>query len=1095
MASTRSMIGWARRYCSKDSSKYYDMKLYATLSWNESYDEMNVLTCSNFRCSFSRESSDNGYFANCPGEDGKAIAGSCPDDSTTYSCLSNVNGSSMSQKGSYASNKYALGSASLGSYGISGEITLDPGERTSFNYAYGGACTKSYAKVSISNPRSEPQPIPPSVSARASCSNGSYSSASFNASCNYGFCPGGTGGSSSYTVTDDDGNVIKSGSGCSVTIGTLQANTHYNVDFRIRNNCGSDSDSASVVTSTGNSLTDVTSTSFDTASVRLVPIMGGGYYKNPTHEIQVARCGYGDWKTVATSHATAPEVITFNGLTEETCYQIRCTTTNDSGCSYTSEGAQFTTPPKGICIANYTKIEPTLDINTMKCCANICYEWTAYLLPADITVYYRVKDGFDPEWQVANELTVNEYTGNYCFELCDLFPNQVVYETYIHTHTEQLDWNSDISEFTTPLVPEVKSENCASLTYMTEYLCASVKKLYSGNKKIYANPFNIALCDPYNEDPTHLTLWSRALRLCHAYLCLLCDFVNLAHATEGQYLVAEVGWTNILKEIVESQVDTDGWRLASSDAIYKYIHEKLKQVWHYQGTVDIMVEGVADLANYPSATTAIVKNENAIYRLENENWTKDTALVPEDFGVWHIEQDSDVAKAESGWYYWGGTWNNLDADLEQVEAIIKVLEEKQNYLIQNKAGQEKQIAVVDSSFDFTNVSCNKDTIYFVTEPQELPTETYYTVSFVEDDGTVLREEEVLSGALATVFTPEKPGYDFVEWQVDEERFNDSMPIIRDTVVVAVWQAQQVTLSYDINGGTGDTPPSVTGNYGMTAILPDNSGFDYDGKIFGGWEKDGVIWSDTIRIWEDTTLKAVWDSVYLTVAIRTGDGNPDRILQVEYGATLEVPPNPVRDGYDFTGWQNEDGTPFDFTQPITQNTVIVAGWVVAQVTVTFNAQTLPEGSTETVENPAPATIERGSTVTEPVVIAENYILIYWTLNGVRYNFDTPVEQNITLEAVWSEAFMVDFDTDGGEPATIPSQQVVDGGYVTKPADPTKKNCEFEGWKETATVTFNPNIEGLEARTEDVAIGTVVAEPQPPKDPNGKCLFKGWKLKEE
>lgn len=1093
MASTSDQLGWTRRYCINSSSSYYDMKLNCTLTWNESYDEMNVLTCSNFRCSFSRNSTDNGYFATCPGEDGRTIAGSCQDTPTSYSCISSVPNGSMSQKGTYASNRYALGSASLGSYSIPGTVVLPPGSSTSFVYAQGGACTRGSASVFLRNPRSEPQPIPPTVRARAACSSGSYSSATFSATCNYGFCPGGTGGSSSYRVTDENGNLIKSGSGCSTTIGTLQANTKYNVRFNISNNCGSDYDTASVVTSTGNTITDVTPTSYDTATVRLVPIMGGNYYTNPTHTIQVARAGYGDWKTVATSNAIAPEVITFNGLIEETTYQIRCTTTNGSGCSYTSTGNNFTTPPKGICLVDFTSITPQTDDRCQHTWADVCCSWTAYLVPADIQIYYRVKDGYEDTWIPADTRTVNDDTGNFCFRINDIFPNQVVYEMYVHTHTEQVDWNSDIVNFTSPVCPEVESDNCASLTYMTEYLCASVKKLFHGNKKIYANPYSLALCDPFNEDPTHLTLWTRYLRLVHAYLCLLCDFVNLAHATEGQYLVGEVGWTNILTEIVEAQVSTDGWKLATSDAIRKYINLKLKQVWHYQDTVDVLVPTVGDLANYPTATSAIVTSENAIYTVEDGSWVKSTTIIPEDFGVFHINYESEWAKAESAWYYWGGTWNNLDADLEQIDEALKVLEGQSKLVVQNAPGQQKKIQVVDKSFDFSDAP-EGDVVYFVTEPQELPAPTYYTVNFVEADGTIVRSEQVLSGTLAPYYTPQKEGNTFMGWYVGDEVWDNTIPITENTTIVASWSLNQVEVNFDLNGGAGDAPDSIITDYGNTIVLPSGDGLSKEGANFSGWEWNGVVWNNTTPVYEDITLDAIWDAIMLTVAIRRGDDVPDEILQVAYGTYLTPPAAPTKPGMDFVGWTNEDGTLFDFTQPITQNTVIVAAYAVQNVTVSFNAQTLPPDAGETVDNPPSQTISRGGNATAPVVTAENFILDYWTLNGTEFNFDTPVTEDITLVAVWAPVVVVEFDANGGQPEPA-QQRLPEGGYAEKPTDPEKEGCEFTGWSEEPiyTVTFATGVPGT-SWTIKVANGDKVTEPtyQPTRE---GYVFKGWEYEGE
>lgn len=1064
----------------------YDANGYANYTSTLMADNSYYITINSFYGSMV--GSDHGYWS-CDNRDG-ALLNNCKSPTTIY--LATDLAGTLSSVGTYNIHQYGGISGGSWSRNVGQSFTLAPGESRTFTVGRGWAsgCFTHTRTVTFRNTNTRPTPTPPSVSAYASCSNTSYTTGSFGASVSYGYCES-QANSSSYVVTDDNGNTIRSGSGSSVSIGTLQANTKYNVTVTVSNGCYTRTSSASMITPIGNNITDVIAKTWDSGSVRIVPIMGGGVSSSPTHQIQITECNSNAWRTVATSTATAPTTVTFDGLVQETCYQIRCVTTSAGGstCSYTSPVAQFTTPQKGICKAEFSSIDTSVDKRCSEAFADICYTYETLLTPADIIVYYRVKDGFDPTWLVADSRTINQDKGTVCFQLDRLFPNQVVYELYIHTHTAEVDWESDITTFTTELCPEASSDNCESLMYMTEILCASIKKLYHGNKKIYANPYSQELCDPYNEDPTHLTLWSRYLRLAHAYLCILCGFMNLSNSHKGQYLVGEIGWVQILEEIVDSQMEQDGWKLATSDAVYKYIHEKLKQVWHYQGTVDVMVNTIEELENYPSATSAIVKSEYAIYDKVNGEWVKNSKLAPEDFGVWHINMDSEYAKAESGWYFWSGTWNNLDADLESVEAALEYLQRIQGDFITDTQDTPRKIAVVDKSFDFANEGV-PNTIYFVTESDTEPEYTYYTVTFVDDDGTVLREQQVLSGALAMNYVPVKEGNTFLGWTLDGNAWDSTLPITQDITVVANWQAEMVTVEFDIGDAEGTTPPPITVPYGSTISLPQYWDYDLEkeGATFWGWEWQGVKWTPFMSVYQDMTLTPIWEPIILTVAIRYWDGVPDGVRQVPYGSYL-TPPTPVDyPGHVFVEWMNEDGTTFDFSKPITTNVVLVAKYVSASVTVSFNAQTLPDGADETVEDPEPQTISHGSTAAEPVIELENYIVSYWTLNGEVYNFDTPVTEDITLDAVWVEAFEVEFDANGGEP-TPPTQKVGDGGYATKPEDPTKDGCEFEGWAEipmhTVTVIPNNGNTPYKIRVED---GEIISEPAEPSIEG--CTFDGW-----
>ena len=65
------------------------------------------------------------------------------------------------------------------------------------------------------------------------------------------------------------------------------------------------------------------------------------------------------------------------------------------------------------------------------------------------------------------------------------------------------------------------------------------------------------------------------------------------------------------------------------------------------------------------------------------------------------------------------------------------------------------------------------------------------------------------------------------------------------------------------------------------------------------------------------------------------------------------------------------------------------------TVSFNT----DGGTEVAEQ----SIVSGNTAIEPISTKEKYILNYWALDGVEYDFSTPVTANITLTAVWKREY--------------------------------------------------------------------------------------------
>lgn len=96
----------------------------------------------------------------------------------------------------------------------------------------------------------------------------------------------------------------------------------------------------------------------------------------------------------------------------------------------------------------------------------------------------------------------------------------------------------------------------------------------------------------------------------------------------------------------------------------------------------------------------------------------------------------------------------------------------------------------------------------------------------------------------------------------------------------------------------------------------------------------------------------------------GHGSAPETQTVEEGATAQQPADPAEEGWTFTGWFADPAleTPFDFSAPITSDTVIYAGWeeVAAEVNggTTHITTTVPE-CTYTFTIPANTDIPYGT----------------------------------------------------------------------------------------------------------------------------------------
>lgn len=124
-----------------------------------------------------------------------------------------------------------------------------------------------------------------------------------------------------------------------------------------------------------------------------------------------------------------------------------------------------------------------------------------------------------------------------------------------------------------------------------------------------------------------------------------------------------------------------------------------------------------------------------------------------------------------------------------------------------------------------------------------------------------------------------------------------------------------------------------------------------------------------------------------------------------------------------------------TIPANKNTENLASAIesiegVKVYTVTFNSN----GGTEVANQ----IIVSGQTAKEPDTPTKTgYKFRYWTLNGVEYDFDTPITSNVTLVAEWRET-LVPADCIELEYIESPSTQYIDTGIILN------SNIKIEDW---------------------------------------------------
>ncbi len=125
--------------------------------------------------------------------------------------------------------------------------------------------------------------------------------------------------------------------------------------------------------------------------------------------------------------------------------------------------------------------------------------------------------------------------------------------------------------------------------------------------------------------------------------------------------------------------------------------------------------------------------------------------------------------------------------------------------------------------------------------------------------------------------------------------------------------------------------------------------------------------------------------------------------------------------------------------------------------------------------------------------EDYIFIGWEVNGTIYNFDTPLNEDQTLIAVWEEEnpkyFTVTFDSDGG--TDVNTQDIKEGELAYfSPLTPLKENYVFQYWSlDGKEFNFDTPI------TEDIILVAVWEEYTGPPFINTENLSEGYQILNE
>ncbi len=299
--------------------------------------------------------------------------------------------------------------------------------------------------------------------------------------------------------------------------------------------------------------------------------------------------------------------------------------------------------------------------------------------------------------------------------------------------------------------------------------------------------------------------------------------------------------------------------------------------------------------------------------------------------------------------------------------------------------------------------------------------------------------------------PQKEGYTFNGW-VDKngDPIPDTMP---DGPIDATadWKINEYTITFDSNGGS--SVPSATYEYDADVTEPADP--TRDGFTFKGWEPALPKKMPA----NDLTVKAIWEAVpgvetFDFVADANGgafaDGKTSVEKELAEGEAIGELPVPIRDGYEFTGWE---GIPEDGKMPASDLTV-KATWkeVIPEPESHKVNYYLVKGEGGVAEAYTTKTFKEGDALVHPEVEVEGFTFNGWTdkdgnpLPATMGDEDIDAYANLEINS-YKVTYLIEAGNVYKEYADVKF-----ASEVPVPADPAKEGYLFAGWEPAVASTM-------------------------------------------
>ncbi len=463
-------------------------------------------------------------------------------------------------------------------------------------------------------------------------------------------------------------------------------------------------------------------------------------------------------------------------------------------------------------------------------------------------------------------------------------------------------------------------------------------------------------------------------------------------------------------------------------------------------------------AGYTFIGWSISANSSVVYADET-SYTMGTEESYTIYAVWQANENIIVFDANGG----NGTMSNMTIATDSSANLTTNTFTKAGYIfIGWSTAENGDVEYIDCA-RYTMGTEESYTLYAVWQAKE------NTLVFNANGGSGAMENMTIETDDTVKLTPNaftKAGYTFVGWSTAENgdvEYIDcasyTMGTEKSYVLYAVWQANENTLVFNANGGTG-TMANMTIETDASANLKSNA-FVRAGYTFKGWATSAngdVVYTNgasyTMGTNNSYTLYAVWERIdySITYVLNGGTNNSQNIssYNIEKSFTLK---DARKTGYTFSGWYSDSSFNNKVTEialGTTGNKIFYAKWTANENTLIFNAN----GGSGTMAN---MTIATDSTVnlTPNTFTKAGYTFKGWATSasgnvayadGSSYTMGT--NSSYTLYAVWqANENTIVFNANGGSGA-MPNMTIATDSTVNLTLNAfTKAGYTFKGWSTT------------------------------------------------